>query len=742
MKKIYFASLLMLLTVASLSILANERGDDPTAHTGEFTSTEGDKVTERTAVKPDPKSDPFAWLEEPQGERALAWVRAQNEHTLGVLKADPRFSRYHASALELAQGKYRLAASNLYTGRLLDGWVHDLWRDEAHPLGLWRRTPLPSFLSADPKWDVLLDLGKLSAEEGRRWELRLPGINCLRSRPSRCLISLGDAGRVDGVYREFDLATRSFVKDGFNLPVGESNLVWKDENAVYVTTDVGDADVSRGATTQLTAVKSSRKVRLWKRGEDLAGARIVLESPHDTFSTVPVEYRDVTDERVLIVESVDIEGRMKSWFLDASGTPLLMTLPPQHGNLQLHRGHCVVQLLADWTVAGRTWPAGALVAIPLEEVTSPAPTLQVLMIPGARESISEAASTRSGVIVTSSRSVNGRMDRFDLDDGRWQRRPIDLPDHGTIRLVLSEPQSDTAVVTYQSFLQPVTLYQLDVATNKVRPLRSEAAQFDSGRFVTEQFEAVSKDGRRIPYFLVRARNLKYDGNSPALLKGYGAYQFPMYPMYSGVVGRLWLEPGGTYVLANIRGGGEFGPAWHEAAIKTNRQRAYDDFIAVAEDLIRRKITSPRRLGIEGMSAGGLLIGVMLTQRPELFRATVAKVPVLDLLRRDLLRGGGYAANEYGSPDVPQERAFLDKTSPYQNLRRRADFPMPLFMTATNDDNVHPAHARKYAAKMQELGMPFFFYEAIEGGHSASITPEHRAQNDAIQFTYLARALRD
>lgn len=739
MRLLCTAPLLALLITASLSILANARADDPATRTSVSTSTEGEEVMDGTAVRPDPKSDPFAWLEEPQGERALTWVREQNEHTLAVLKADPRFPRYHATALEVAQGKYRLAASNVYSGRLLDGWVHDLWRDDAHPLGLWRRTPLQSFLSVDPKWEVLLDLDKLSAKEGRRWELRLPAVSCLPSRPNRCLISLGDAGRIDGIYREFDLASRSFVKDGFSLAEGESNLVWKDENTVYVTTNLGE---SPGPSTQFTAVKSSRAVRLWKRGQELAQATVVLETPKDTLATVPVEYRDINGERLVTVDSVDLLNRAKQWLLDASGTARPMTLPAQHGNLVFHRGYCIVQLLVAWTVAGHTWPAGALVSVPLTEITRAAPTVRPLMIPDPRESIYEVASTPAGVLVTTSSNVNGRLSKFELHDDQWRQHTIALPDHGTIRLVLSEPQSDKAVVTYQSFLQPVTLYEVEVSTNTAQPLRSEGAQFDSARFVTEQFEALSKDGTRIPYFLVRARDLKFDSTSATLLKGYGGFQGSMYPMYLGVVGRLWLQQGGTYVLANIRGGGEFGPAWHEAAVKTNRQRAYDDFTAVAEDLVRRRITSARRLGIEGMSNGGLLVGVMLNQHPELFHAAVAKVPLLDLLRPDLVRGGDHMANEYGSLDVPEERAFLEKVSPYQNMRVRPDFPVPLLMTATNDDNVHPAYARKYAAKMQELGMPFFFYEAIEGGHSASITPEGRAENDAIQFTYLVRALLD
>lgn len=741
MKLFSIVAISALLIIGSLHILADD-GIDSEARVSAPAAKDGTHVEDRTTVKsaPGPEVDPLAWLEDPWGARALAWVRSQNERTLAVLKADPRFSRYYAAALHAANDEGQVAGNSLHTGRLVNGWVHNLWRDNAHPLGLWRRTTLQSFLSADPQWDVLLDVDRLSAAEGRRWEFWLAGLECLPAGRERCLVWLSDGGRVDGVFREFDLSTRSFVADGFNVAEAVSRAVWWDEGTIYLSTDALDREHAKGGAAQFTAAKSPTDVRVWTRGQPLAQSKIIFRGGQAS-AVWPEQHVDVGGERLSIVSRLDWEGRISDWLLDEHGGAQRMTLPPSRQEITLHRGHCIVLLREQWTVAGRTFPAGALISVALEGITEAAPSVHALKIPEAREAIYEVQGTRSGVLVTSSYNVNGRLEKFELEKGRWQRHLLALPDHGTIRVAMAESRSETAFVSYQSFLQPITLYAAD-AGKRVRLLRSEGPPVDSARFVTEQFEAVSTDRTRIPYFVVRGRDLKYDGSSPTLMRGYGGFGAPQYPMYSAAISQLWLEQGGTYVLANIRGGGEFGPAWHMAAVRANRQRAYDDFIAVAEDLISRKITSPRRLGIEGTSNGGMLVGVMLNQRPELFHAAVAKVPALDLLRWDLLRGGAYTANEFGSLENPEERAFLERISPYQNLRARPDFPVPLVMTATNDDNVHPAHARKYAAKMHELGMQVFFYESAEGGHGASITPAGRAQNDAIEFAYLARALVD
>jgi prolyl oligopeptidase len=689
-----------------------------------------------------PEGDPRSWLEEPRGSKALEWVRAQNKQTLAALEADPRFSRYRAAALRAANDDGALAGSSFHTGRIVNGWVHGLLKDAAHPLGVWRRAKMESFLSAEPQWDILLDLDRLSMTEGRRWDFRLGGLECLDAPRERCLVWLADGGRLEGAVREFDLATRSFVVDGFNLPEAVSRAVWWDANTVLVSTDSLRREHSKDGTANFSKSGYPIDVRMWKRDQALRAAKVIFQGGPETASTWPDRYVDVDGQSLVIVSSYDWQGNLGSWLVDSRADLRRMTLPPSRLQTALHRGHCVTVLLEPWSVAGQTFPAGALISVSLDGITEASPTILAMKIPDAREAVYDVWSTRSGVLVSSSHNVSGRLESFNLNKGRWKRRAIALPDHGTIRVSMADSRSAKAFVTYQDFLQPITLFVADAAAARVQALRSAGAPMDRQRFVTEQFEASSSDGAKIPYFVVRDRDLKFDGSSPTLLNGYGGFGVPQYPRYSGVVSRLWLEQGGTYVLANIRGGSEFGPAWHKAAIGPNRQRAYDDFIAVAEDLIRRKITSPRRLGIEGMSNGGLLVGVMLNQRPELFHAAVAKVPVLDLLRWDLLHGGAYTANELGSLDIPEELAFLTRTSPYHNLRVRPDFPVPLLMAATDDDNVHPAQARKYVAKAQELGIAVLYYESEEGGHGAALTPAGRAQNDAVEFVYLARALMD
>jgi prolyl oligopeptidase len=544
------------------------------------------------------------------------------------------------------------------------------------------------------------------------------------------------------VFREFDVGTRSFVASGFTVPEAVSRALWWDEDTLLLATNAPETERSNAAGMQSTAMKDPTDVRMWKRGQPLGGAKTIFQGGPQTIAAWPEQHRDASGNSLNLVTSLDPLGRTSSWLVDQRGGVQLMALPSKFRGLTLHRGQCIVILTEQWTVAGHTFPEGAVISISLDGITGTAPTVRALKIPDSREAVYDVRGTKSGVLVSSSYNVNGRLEQFELEKDQWQGHPIALPDHGLIQIAMADSGSQTAFVTYQDFLQPITLYAADAASARVRPLHSDRSSSGSQRFVTEQFEATSRDGTRIPYFVVRDRELKYDGSSPTLMHGYGGFGLPQYPTYSAAVHRLWLDQGGTYVLANIRGGSEFGPAWHKAATRANRQRAYDDFIAVAEDLIRRKITSPRRLGIEGMSNGGLLVGVMLNQRPELFHAAVAMVPALDLLRLDLLRGGAHATQEFGSLEIPQERAFLERTSPYQNLRARPDSPVPLLMTATNDDNVHPAHARKYAARMQELGMQVFYYESEEGGHGASLTPAGLAQNEAIKFVYLARALAD
>jgi prolyl oligopeptidase len=317
-----------------------------------------------------------------------------------------------------------------------------------------------------------------------------------------------------------------------------------------------------------------------------------------------------------------------------------------------------------------------------------------------------------------------------------------LPKNASVHIAASIDREDRAFVDVAGFLDPNTLWLVEPEAEGAAPVKSLPSRFDASGNVVEQFEATSSDGTLVPYFVIRPKALRVDRSAPTVLYGYGGFQVSLTPSYLGAAGRLWLEKGGVYVIANIRGGGEFGPAWHRAALKSDRRLAFDDFIAVAEDLIRRGITSPRRLGIMGGSNGGLLMGVMLTQRPDLFRAVVIQVPLLDMLRYHKLLAGASWIAEYGDPDLPGEAAFLASISPYHNLKPGIAYPEPFFVTSTKDDRVHPGHARKMAARLQAMGLPFLYYENVGGGHSAAANLEERARRTALEFTYLTRKLMD
>lgn len=692
---------------------------------GVMTSLQTHAASESASESPQP--DSLAWLEEVEGKRALEWVQTQNERSLKQLTEDPRYQRYYDTAIAIAQDKNRIPAATVFDGWLYDGWVYNLWQDETHPRGLFRRAPLDSYKKPAPAWQTLLDVDALAQAEDRSWELRSPVF--LPPHGRRCMIGLVDGGKDAITYREFDLERRAFLQDGFVLPEARSwSLFWNHENTLLVATDWGAGS--------LTSTGSPFIVRQWSRGQPLSAAKEVFR---DKAGVGLQHFTDETRERVTVVSESDAQRRMKYWTLDPSGQREQMMLPPHAQLSALHRGEWVFSIKEDWTIGGKTWKSGSLLSVPATQVASSSPpTVRLLMAPGPREAIGRTDGTRDGVLVISYSNARGQLLRFTFEGERWSRQRVPLPDDGTINLVMSDPAEGTTFVRYESFLQPPTVYAVDVAANRATPIKSLPPQFDANRYVTEQLEATSRDGTRVSYFLVRPKTFKANGRAPTLMHGYGYQGFSQFPYYSGFLGRLWLDEGGVYVLANIRGGGEFGPAWH--VTKTQRQLVYDDFIAVAEGLIRRRITSPRHLGIRGMSAGGLLMGVMLTQRPDLFNAAVVEVPVLDLLDDNLLGGRARFAVELGSLDIPEERAFLERTSPYQNLRKRDDFPVPFLVTSTTDEKAHPAFARKFGAKMEALGMPFLYYESAEGGHNVWSTPQQHAMYEALFYTYLAQQL--
>ncbi len=673
-------------------------------------------------------ADPFLWLEDIGGRRALAWVQQQNSRSLQRLTHDARYPEAYRNAQAILEDRSRIPY-----GALRGGYVYNFWQDDQHIRGLWRRTPLASYESASPDWETLLDVDALAKAEGRNWVYQ--GVDCQPDNGPRCLISLSDGGLDAQVVREFDQRSRSFVTDGFTLPQAKSEVTWKDADTLLVATDFGERTLTESGYPYV--------IKEWRRGQPLSAAREIFRGEVKDVAASPARLDGDRGEHLLVL------ARARTFFstdylrVDPAADSLqAMTLPPKVELQGISHGELLFLIRQDWQIGGHTFRTGSLLSMPLSALTAAQPSIREVLVPGPRDSIEQVAVTHSGVLVALYSNVKGRLLRLQFTEPSWIATDIALPANGSVGIASADEHSDTAFVTYEDFLQPATLYQVAVQTAQAQPIKHLSQKFDADRFTVEQLNATSRDGTQVPYFVVRSRNFVADGAAPTLLYGYGGFSVSMLPGYLGTTGKLWLEKGGVYVLANIRGGGEFGPAWHEAGLKTHRQVVYDDFIAVATDLIARRISSPRRLGIEGGSNGGLLMGVMLTQRPELFHAAVVQVPLLDMLRFDKLLAGASWVDEYGSPQVPQERAWLERMSPYQNLHFRSDYPEIFLLTSTKDDRVHPGHARKYAAKLESLHLPFLYYENTDGGHSAAADLRERARRVALEFVYLSQRLLD
>lgn len=682
-------------------------------------------------------NDPFAWMEEVEGERALTWARAQNARSLAVLENDSRFAGLKADALKIVNERQRLPV-----GSVRDGHYWNFWQDEANVRGVWRRSPLAPFSANAPAWETLLDIDALAKAEGANWVFK--GADCRPGDGRRCLISLSNGGKDAVTLREFDLVTKSFVADGFVLPESKLGASWKDADTLIVATNWGEGTMTDSGYPFI--------VKEWKRGEPLSAAREVFRGAKSDVGAFPFDTEGEDGARMVGVVQAATFFTSVNYRLDG-GAAQKITLPERATIRGIHKGLVIATLDEDWAIGGQTFAKGALVSMPLNEATNPTPAVRLLYGPGPRESIESVAITKDAVLVSGYQNVRGRILRFAFDGRAWLESQISLPPNGAVDFAGSSAKESAAFAVFQDYLRPSTLYALDAKAGSARAVRALPAQFDATKFVSEQLEATSKDGAKVPYFIIRPRDAAMNGENPTLLYGYGGFQVSMTPGYSANAGKLWMERGGIYVVANIRGGGEFGPAWHQAGLKGKRQVVYDDFIAVAEDLIARKITSPRRLGIMGGSNGGLLMGVMLAQRPELFRAAVVQVPLLDMLGyadANMLAGASWI-DEYGDPRLgadgkpthPEEYAYLRTLSPYHTIDpKKLASVQPFFVTSTKDDRVHPAHARKTAAKLEAAGAPFLYYENIDGGHSAAANLQESARRRALEYTYLAERLMD
>jgi prolyl oligopeptidase len=669
------------------------------------------------------EDDPFQWLEDVHGEKAVAWVKQQNAKSTALLEARPEYKPIFARTLEILDSKEKIPSPEL-----LGETVYNFWKDDAHERGLWRRTSLVSYRTAAPQWETVLDVDALAKAEGKEWVFH--GATCLAPAYVRCMVSLSVGGSDASVEREFDTGTKQFVAGGFSLPEAKSSVAWRDADTLWVGTDFGPGS--------LTESGYPRIVKLWTRGTPLTAARTVFEGkPGDVASGGQTVIQE--DGRYDIVTRVPAFYRQET-FLLLGGRLVKLEIPEDARPRGFFRDRRLFSLRSDWTVGGKTYRAGSLLAVTVDDLLQGRPAPDLLFEPTERVSLASVDTTRDRVLIQTLDNVHSRITSLSLEDGVWKRAEVPTPGLGTASIDATNDFTNTFFFTYQDFLTPTSLW---VAGGDGEPakVKSMPAFFDAAGMKTEQLEATSKDGTKIPYFVVTPKGFKADGTAPTLLTAYGGFEIPMVPRYNGVTGSAWLARGGVYVLANIRGGGEFGPAWHKAAVKEQHIHNFEDFSAVARDLIARKITSPRHLGIMGGSQGGLLVGGTFTLYPDLFHAVVAQVPLADMRRFNKLLAGASWMGEYGDPDKPEDWAYIRTWSPYQLLRADAKYPTPFFWTNTRDDRVHPGHARKMVAKMESQGHPVYYFENTEGGHGTGAVNRQTAQVTALQYAYLWMMLR-
>ncbi|NJC37757.1 prolyl oligopeptidase [Xanthomonas arboricola] len=683
--------------------------------------TAGAVSAEETAVS----NDPYAWLEDVSGAKSLDWVKAQNAKTEARLAATPAFKQMETSIREVLDSDAKIPGV-----QKIGEYYYNFWKDKQHERGLWRRTTLDEYRKPAPKWETVLDLDALNKAEGENWVWH--GADCLRPDYQRCLIALSRGGADADVTREFDLAGKQWVKDGFFRPESKGGLGWIDQDTVYVFTDFGAGS--------MTSSGYPRIAKQWKRGTPLSAATVVYEGkPTDMY--IAAMHDDTPGfERDFVSRTLAFYN--EELYLKGADGKLVKVDAPNSASKSVKRQWLTLELRDPWTVGGKTYKAGSLLATRFDDFMAGKRSFDVLFEPTDSTSLAGTAWTRSHLVLNVLEDVKNRLSVITPTQDGWKKSAfVGAPAFGTVDVgAVDSDDSDALWLTVTDYLTPTTLSWVEVGSAP-QPLKSMPAFFDAGKDSIEQHFATSKDGTRVPYFLVRPKALTLDGSAPTLLYGYGGFEISMTPNYSGGLGRAWLEKGGVYVVANIRGGGEYGPRWHQAALKQNRHKAYEDMAAVAKDLVARKITSTRHLGVQGGSNGGLMTGNMLTQYPELFGAVVVQVPLLDMKRYSHLLAGASWMAEYGNPDTDDWK-FIQTFSPYHLFDPGKTYPPVIFLTSTRDDRVHPGHARKMAAKMIEAGKDVTYYENIEGGHGGAANNAQAAHMAALAYSFLWERLAD
>ena len=665
--------------------------------------------------------DPYLWLEDVEGEKALEWVKARSAADTAEIEAVPEFAGLHERLLEIYNSSERIPRPGIR-----GAWIYNFWQDADHVRGIWRRTFLSEYVKESPAWETVLDIDKLAAAEEENWVWK--GASCLAPEYRHCLVTLSRGGGDASVRREFDAAAKAFVVDGFFVPEAKARVGWMDENTLWIGTDFGEGS--------LTTSGYPRFVKKWKRGTPLSAAATVFEGSVDDVAVGA--YSDHTPEGRYDIVYRTPEFFRGSYYLVLGERLVKLDLQEDVSLQGVFKDQMLIALRSDWTVGDTTYPQDALLAIDVDAFLKGDRSFETLFEPSERVSLGSVSNTLNHLLMSTLDNVRGRLYRLTPGEDGWTKEEIQLPGMGTVGIGSSGDFDDSFFFTYTDFLTPSSLYLVRDG-EEPQKVKTTPEYFDTDGMAVKQYEATSSDGTKIPYFLFTPKGFEADGANPTVLYAYGGFEISMKPGYSATTGFSWVERGGVYALANIRGGGEFGPKWHQGAMKENHQNNFDDMIAVAEDLIARNVTSTEHLGIVGGSQGGLLVGGTFVQRPELFKAVVCQVPLLDMKRYNKLLAGASWMAEYGNPDT-DDWDYIKTWSPYHNLDQDKDYPKVFFYTSTRDDRVHPGHARKMVKKMTDMGKPVYYYENTEGGHGVAANLNQRAYMWGLTYAYLWKML--
>lgn len=670
------------------------------------------------------QQDKYQWLEEVDGKDALEFVEAQSKVTFEILSKEKYYKEIFDKSLEIYNSPERIAYPTIQ-----GDYVYNFWKDKDHERGIWRRCLLKNYTNGKLDWKTILDIDELSKKNDIKWVYK--GASGLYPSYNRFLIYLSKGGGDAVIIKEFDVNKKEFIENGFFIDEAKGSASYVDENTLIVSTDFGEGT--------MTTSGYPRQVKLWKRGTPLKDAQIIYEGESSDMGTWGDVLRDGPQAYTIILRRLTFfSGQTFVWI---NNEAIKLDIPEDSDLKAILNNQVVIQLKSDWSVNAKIYKSGTLLSLNFIALLKGEKKIQEIIEPDECSSISEVSTTKNKLLINLLTDVTGQLYIYSFSSGKWTSQKVDAPRFGSIYIVATNDLSDQYFFDFENFITPTTLYYADASNNTFEAYKSLPAYFDGSKYEVKQYKAKSEDGTMIPYFMVAGKDMKNNGSNPTLLNAYGGFEVSSRPYYASIYGLAWLDNGGVFVLANIRGGGEFGPKWHQDGMKEKRQNVFDDLYAVSEDLISKKVTSPEHLGVMGGSNGGLLVGVAFTQRPDLYNAVVCQVPLLDMQRYNKLLAGASWMGEYGNPDIPEEWEYIKKYSPYHNLKEGMDYPEVFFYTSTRDDRVHPGHARKMVAKMNDMGYKTYYYENTEGGHAGSSTNEQRAKMNAMTFSYLLMKLK-